>query len=447
MACPHLARRWPGKTPYASLRAMLDPRSLAERRDEIVESCRRRGIQADVDAAVRAQQALAALQTELNQLNQQRNEHQAAGRRKLPDVERAAHVEKGRALKARVGETETRLAAARDTLDAALGALPNFVHPDAPVGGEEDFRELRRVGEPPTFDFAPRDHLDIGSRLDLLDFESGAKVAGQKWYYLKNEAVLLEIALQHFALDVLIDEGFTPYLTPDVARRGMVDAMAFSPRGPETQIYSIEGSDLDLIGTAEITLGALYADVILDESELPIRLAGVSHCYRTEAGSAGRESKGLYRVHQFTKVEMFAFTRPESSEAMHEELLRIEERIYQELEIPYRVVDIATGDLGAPAYRKYDIEAWLPGRGERGDWGEVTSTSSCTDFQARRLKTRFRRKETGKNELVHTLNGTAVASARTLIALLENHQRADGSIGIPKALRPYFGRDHFGSRS
>jgi seryl-tRNA synthetase len=425
---------------------MLDPRSLAERRDEIVESCRRRGVAADVDGAVRAQQALSALQTELNQANQRRNEHQAAGKRKLPDAEREAHAAGGRELKQQVADVEAKLAEARDALDARLAALPNFVHPDAPIGGEQDFRELRRVGEPRRFDFEPRDHLAIAKQLDLIDFEAGAKVAGQKWYYLRNEAVLLDLALQRFALDVLIGEGFTPVSTPDVARRSMVDAMAFSPRGPETQIYSIEGTDLDLIGTSEITLGAIHADAILEEDELPIKLAGVSHCFRTEAGSAGRESRGLYRVHQFTKVEMFAFTRPEDSEAMHAELLRIEERIFADLEIPYRVIEVATGDLGAPAYRKFDVEAWIPGRGEGGAYGEVTSTSNCTDFQARRLKTRFRRRDAGRNELVHTLNGTAVAISRALIALLENHQRADGSVGIPKALRPYVGRDELGAR-
>jgi seryl-tRNA synthetase len=222
--------------------------------------------------------------------------------------------------------------------------------------------------------------------------------------------------------------------------------MAFSPRGPETQIYSVEGTDLDLIGTAEITLGGLFEETVFEEDDLPIKLGGISHCYRTEAGAAGRESKGLYRVHQFTKVEMFTFTRPEDSEAMHAELLRIEERVFQALRVPYRVIDIAAGDLGAPAYRKYDIEAWLPGRGDGGDWGEVTSTSNCTDFQARRLRTRFRRKGSKKNELVHTLNGTAIAIARALIALLENHQQADGSVAIPEALRPYTGFDRIGPR-
>jgi seryl-tRNA synthetase len=201
------------------------------------------------------------------------------------------------------------------------------------------------------------------------------------------------------------------------------------------------------VGTAEITLGGLYSDQILDEEELPLKLAGLSHCFRTEAGAAGRESKGLYRVHQFSKVEMFAITRPEGSEEMHEHLLALEERIIQGLEVPYRVVDIASGDLGAPAYRKYDIEAWMPGRGEGGSYGEVTSASNCTDYQSRRLRVRFRRKGSKKNELVHMLNGTAVALSRMPIAVLENHQRADGSVAIPEALLPYMGRDSIGPRS
>jgi len=431
---------------------MLDPRALSERRDEIIESCRRRGVAADVAGAIAAQERVAAAQTELNERNRQRNEHQASGKQKLVPEEREAHNTEGRRLKEQVGERETALAAAQAELQSAMLDIPNLVHPDSPVGGEADFREVRRSGEPTRFDFEPRDHVEIGQALDLIDFEAGRKVAGPKFYFLKNEAVLLEMALQRLALDVALEAGFTAFTTPDLARRSVVDALAFSPRGPETQIYSVEGQDLDLIGTAEITLGGLHADEILAEEDLPVRMAGLSHCFRTEAGSAGRESKGLYRVHQFSKVEMFAITRPEDSAAMHEEIVRIEERIFSALEVPYRVIDIATGDLGAPAYRKYDLEAWLPGRGEgggsglSGDWGEVTSASNCTDYQARRLKTRFRRKDTKKNELVHTLNGTAVAVSRAIVAVLENHQRADGSVGIPKALQPYLGRDHIGPR-
>ncbi len=360
---------------------------------------------------------------------------------------RAAHNEEGRRLKERVAELDAALAGASAELDAALAGIPNLVHPDVPVGGEEDFRELRRVGTPARFEFPARDHLALAEALDLVDFEAGARVAGQKFYYLKNEAVLLELGLQRLALDVLLDEGFTPFATPDLARPGVAEGLGYAPRGPETQIYSVADHDLCLVGTAEITLGGLHAGALLDEAELPLKLAGISHCFRTEAGAHGRESKGLYRVHQFTKTEMFVIARPEDSEAVHEELLRIEERIFGLLELPYRVIDVASGDLGAPAYRKYDIEAWMPGRGEDGDWGEVTSASNCTDYQARRLRVRFKRADSGRNELAHLLNGTAIANSRALVALLENHQQADGSVRVPKALARCAGVDRIGPRA
>jgi seryl-tRNA synthetase len=424
---------------------MLDPKSLAERREEIAASCRRRGVAADVEGAVALHGQVASKQTELNEANRRRNEHQEAGKR-LAAAERTAHGLEGRALKEAVARIEAELQALRARFDEALAGLPNFIHPAVPDGGEDDARELRRWGEPRRFDFAALDHVQLGQKLDLLDFEGGARVAGQKFYYLKNEAVLLELALQRFALDVVLEEGFTPYVTPDLARPEIVAGLGFNPRGAETQIYSLANEELCLVGTAEITLGGLYADSILQEDELPLCMAGVSHCFRTEAGAAGRESKGLYRVHQFTKVEMFVITRPEDSEAMHERLLAIEERVFQALELPYRVVDIAAGDLGAPAFRKFDIEAWMPGRGEGGAYGEVSSTSNCTDYQARRLGTRFRRKGAKKNEYVHMLNGTAVSNARAILALLENHQQQDGSVAIPRALRPYVGRDSIGPR-
>jgi seryl-tRNA synthetase len=423
---------------------MLDPRSLAERRDAIAESLRKRGANVDLDAAIAAQERLAALQTALQELNRRRNEHQAAGKRPLPPAERESHAALGRSLKQEIAAAEAELERARAELEAQLARFPNLVHPETPAGGEADFRELRRVGAPRRFDFTPRDHLALGASLDLFDFEAAARVTGPKFYFLKNEAVLLELALQRYALDVAMRKGFTPFMTPDLAKRSIVDGLAFSPRGPETQIYSVEGTDLDLIGTAEITLGGLYADAVLEEAELPKRMAGVSHCFRTEAGSAGRESRGLYRVHQFTKVELFALTRAEDSDSMHEALLAIEEEIVGPLEIPYRVIEVAAGDLGAPAYRKYDLEAWMPSRGESGDWGEITSTSNCTDYQARRLRIRYRPKDQKRNLLAHTLNGTALAVPRVLIALLENHQRADGSVAIPAALQPYAGFEQIG---
>lgn len=425
---------------------MLDPRTLAERRDEVAASVRRRGVRADVDAAVAAYEEAARLRTAVGEANRVRNEHGKSGNRtakpsvrELTAAEREAFTAEGRRLKDEVARLEAELAAAEARLAEALATLPNLIHPEVPDGGEDDARELRRWGEPPRFDFAPLDHLELGRRLDLLDFEAGTRVAEPKFYYLRNEAVLLDLALQQLALDVLRGEGFTLVATPDLAKAEVVASLGYNPRGPETQIYSIAGSDLCLVGTAEITLGGLFAGQILDEEALPVRLAGLSHCFRTEAGSYGRESKGLYRVHQFTKVEMFVATRPEDSDAMHAALLAIEERIFQALELPYRVLDIAAGDLGAPAIRKFDLEAWMPGRGEGGSYGEVTSASNCTDYQARRLDARFKRKGAKRTEHLHLLNGTAVAVPRTLIALLENHQRADGSVAVPKALQRWAG--------
>jgi seryl-tRNA synthetase len=249
--------------------------------------------------------------------------------------------------------------------------------------------------------------------------------------------VLLELGLVRYAMDILTQRGYQPTITPDLARDEMLVGTGFIPRGPETQIYSVEDSDLSLIATAEIPLAGSMADEIVDENELPIRLAGLSHCFRTEAGSHGRASRGLYRVHQFTKVEMFAFTTPEQSEELHAEMLEIEERIFQGLGLPYRVVDICTGDLGGAAYRKFDLEAWMPGR---NDYGEVTSTSNTTDYQARRLRIRYR-SDGGRPQLLHTLNGTAIAISRALIALLENYQQEDGSIRLPEVLVPYVGKE------
>jgi seryl-tRNA synthetase len=430
--------------PYAP---MLDPRILEDRRDEIAESCEARHIDADVDAAIALHARTIELRTALNEANRKRNEHQKAGKQKLDDDDREAHTHEGRRLKEEVSGLEDRLRDAEIEAEIEFRRLPNFLHPETPRGREEDFKVLATSREPRQFDFETRDHLELATDLDLVDFERAARVSGQKFFYLKREAALLEIALQRFALDQVLPEGFIPVVTPDLARPEVIEGLGFSPRGAESQIYSIQDHDLCLIGTSEITLGGMYADSILEEADLPLKLAGISHCFRTEAGAHGRESKGLYRVHQFTKVEMFVFSRPEDSEALHAELLRLERKIFDALEIPYRVIDIASADLGAPTYRKFDLEAWMPGRGESGEWGEITSTSNCTDFQARRLKIRFRREgEKKKNELVHTLNGTAVSNARALVALIENHQQADGSITLPKALIPYAGFDRIGPR-
>jgi seryl-tRNA synthetase len=296
--------------------------------------------------------------------------------------------------------------------------------------------EIRRSGEIPTFGFEPKDHVELGEALGIIDFEAGTKVVGSKFYFLRKDAVLLELGLVRYALDILIRHGYEPTITPDLARDEALIGTGFMPRGPETQIYSIEDSDLSLVATAEITLAGSLAGEILEEERLPLRLAGLSHCFRTEAGAHGRASRGLYRVHQFTKVEMFAFTTPERSDEMHEEMVGIEEEIFQGLGLPYRVMDICTGDLGGAAYRKYDLEAWMPGRDA---YGEVTSTSNTTDYQARRLQIRYR-KNSARPQLLHTLNGTAMAVSRTLIPILENYQQEDGSVCVPEALVPYVGK-------
>ncbi len=433
------------RDPVLPLFAMLDLRTLRERHAEILESCQRRNVSPDVAGALAEHERVTALRTSLNDANRLRNEHQKAGKRPMEDADRDAHVAAGRKLKQDVAGIESELREHEQTLQELMLDLPNFVHPDAPVGGEEAFRILK-PGKAKQFDFEPLDHLTLCEQNDLVDFEAGARVSGQKFYFLKNEAALLDLALQRFALDKLIEQDFTAVATPDLARPGIVSNMGYNPRGEETQIYSIEDHDLCLVGTAEITLGGMLANSIVEEAQLPIRLAGISHCFRTEAGAHGRESKGLYRVHQFSKTEMFVFCRPEDSEAQHAELRRIEEEIFDSLEIPYRVIDVASGDLGAPAYRKFDLEAWMPGRGDGGSWGEITSASNCTDFQARRLKSRYRPADGGKPEVLHTLNGTAISNARAILALVEIHQRADGSIGIPKALIPYMGCDSIGPR-
>jgi seryl-tRNA synthetase len=411
---------------------MLDLRVIRESPELVRANLRNRHVRVDLERLLEMDRLVREAIVELEGVRRRRNAIGARMKERVAPDERQSLVEEGRALKEREGAWERSLQDAEHERQELLEQLPNLTHPEAPIGPDESAnRELRRVGTPRHFDFPPRDHVELMEALDLVDFEGGAKVAGQKFYYLKNEAVLLEMALVGFAVEILREEGFTLFITPDLARQEIVAGIGFNPRGESTQIYNIADSELSLIATAEITLGGLLAGEILEESRLPLLYAGISHCFRTEAGSAGRESRGLYRVHQFTKVEMFAFTHPEQSEAMHERLLGIEERIYRTLEIPYRVVDIATGDLGAPAYRKYDLEAWMPGRDQ---WGEITSTSNCTDYQARRLDIRFKAPGQKGTRFVHMLNGTAIAVSRAMIALIENGQQADGSIRLPRCL-------------
>jgi len=430
---------------------MLDLKYVLANIDAVRQNCRNRNMPADivdeVDRLVAQEGERKGLLQTVEEMRRRQNEvAQATGKEKDP-TKRAELVAEGKRLKSEAGQSEERLRQLEAEVHGRLARIPNLTHPDAPVGNTEEMsKELRKVGTPRTFDFTPKDHVAIGKELDLIDFESGAKVTGHGFYYLKNDAVLLDLALQQFAMRKLAARGFKPIVTPDLARNSILEGIGFTPRGPETQVYSVENSDLSLIGTAEITLGGMLADEILDESVLPLKYVGLSHCFRTEAGAAGRASKGLYRVHQFTKVEMFAFTAgtTEASGAVHLELLAIEEEIFTELGIPYRVLDICSGDLGGPAYRKFDLEAWMPGRGQGGEYGEVTSASDCTDYQSRRLNVRYRPAGQKGTRFVHTLNGTAVALSRAIIVILENYQRSDGRVDVPEVLRPYLGKEVIG---
>jgi seryl-tRNA synthetase len=424
---------------------MLDRKFIVENAGLVKENCTRRGVAVDVDRFVELEIRRKRLQAEVEEFNRRANEvSKSIGKAKDP-AEREARKEEGRQLRERTQAAQAELDAMAAELDELHRRIPNLTHPDAPVGADDQANlELSRGRTPiRQFDFKPLDHVELAERLDLADFEAGANVAGHGFYFLKNDAVLLDLALQRYAIEMLMGEGFTPVVTPDLARNDILSGIGFIPRGPETQIYSVENTDLSLVATAEITLGGMLAGRTVEAERLPLKFCGLSHCFRTEAGAHGRATRGLYRVHQFTKVEMFAFTLPEQSDAMLEQLRKLECRLFDGLGIPYRVVDTATGDLGGPAYRKYDLEAWMPGRGE---FGEVTSTSNCTDYQARRLDIRFRVKGEKGTRFVHTLNGTAVATGRALIAILENYQQADGSVLVPEVLRPWVGRERIGIR-
>jgi len=418
---------------------MLDLQFICDHRDEVIENCTKRGVQADVDAVIRLRDQRNALIVRGDEIRRQQKDVSARIPKAAAD-ERPGLIEQGKVLRDEVSAIDEQLRVVEEQLRSEQARIPNLTHPDAPIGGEADAREIRVWGRRPEFSFPVKDHVELAAGLDLIDFEAGARVAGSGFYFLKNDAVLLEMALVQFALTKLRGEGFTLFTTPDLARDSVLEGIGFTPRGSETQIYSVADTDLSLVATAEITLGGIQKDQTLEQSVLPLKYAGLSHCFRTEAGAAGRATRGIYRVHQFTKVEMFGYAGPDvkDSDALHQQILRIEEEIFQALGIPYRVIDTASGDLGGPAYRKFDIEAWMPGRGE---YGEVTSASNCTDYQARRLNIRCRSQERKGTQYVHTLNGTAISCARAIIAVLENYQQEDGTVVVPEVLRPWVGRD------
>ncbi len=346
-------------------------------------------------------------------------------------------------LKEKIESGKAELEKVDADLDRIAATLPNLPDPGAPDGmTEEDAVVMYEVGERPEFDFEPRDHLEIGTELGLIDMESAAKLSGSRFAYLKGDLVLLELALVRFAIDLVRAEGHEPVVPPVLVREEALFGTGFLP-GDRDQIYEIPKDELFLVGTSEVSLAALHADQILDPGTLPLRYAGFSTCFRREAGAAGRDTRGIFRVHQFDKVEMFSFVEPGESATEHERLLAIEERILSELEIPYRVVNIAAGDLGAPAAKKYDCEAWIPSQGR---YRELTSCSNTTDYQARRLGCRYRPSDGESPQSVHTLNGTAVAVGRTMIALIENRQERDRSFTLPNTLHRYGAPERIASR-
>ena len=408
---------------------MLDLRLIRAEPDRVRAALVRRGDAGGLDALIALDDACRGVRTAVEQTRAQRTTaSKAIGQAKRAGQDASAAEAEARALGERLGVQEAELRELENRRDTDLLVLPNLAEDAAPDGGEDDAIELRRVGTPPLFDFPVLDHVDIGTAAGVIDLERGARTSGSRFVYLLGPMVRLQLALVSFAVDLLEDAGFTPVVPPVLVREEAMYGTGFFPTD-RASIYQTADDDLYLVGTSEVPLAAFHQDEILDVEGLPLRYAGISSCFRREAGAAGKDTHGMFRVHQFDKVEMFSFCHPDNSAQEHQLILSMQERILQALDLPYRVVDIAIGDLGASAARKFDCEAWMPGQ-ER--YREVTSSSNCTDYQARRLRCRFR---SGKaTEPVHTLNGTAIALGRTMIAILENHQRQDGSVAIPFAL-------------
>jgi seryl-tRNA synthetase len=417
---------------------VIDPHLLRENPDAVRASQKLRGAPVeDVDAAIAADLARRAA---INAFESVRAEQNAFGKTvaAAPKAEKAALVEQAQALAARVKETQAAANDAEADFERVARGIQNIVIEGVPAGGEDDYIVLREVGDKPTFDSAqfpdgPRDHLALGELLDAIDMERGAKVSGARFHFLKGVGARLEIALMNLGLDRALEAGFTPLITPTLVRPDIMDGTGFLGAHAD-EIYRLEADDLYLTGTSEVALAGYHKDEILDVSAGPLRYAGWSTCYRREAGSAGKDTRGIIRVHQFQKLEMFTYIDPAGAEQEHQRLLALQEAMLQSLGLAYRVIDTAAGDLGSSAARKYDVEAWVP---TQGAYRELTSTSNCTTYQARRLDIRYRT-ESGKTAPVATLNGT-LATTRWLVAILETHQQADGSVVVPEVLRPYLG--------
>ncbi len=409
---------------------MLDIRFIRENPQKVQDSVDKKGYKVSIKELLELDKQRRSLQQQADTLREQRNviAAQMKGGKPTPEL-----ITQGKTIKEQLAGQDAEFAEVDNQYQELMRLVPNIISDDVPEGGEEDSVEVKVWGERKS---GARDHVDFATARDWLDFERGAKVAGAKFYYLKGDLALLERAIIQFATDLVIERGFTYMTVPHMVNSRIAEGSGFAPRGDtEGNEYFIEGQDLTMIGTAEAPLTGYHADEIIDEDRLPLLYAGLSPCYRHEAGAAGKHTRGLFRVHQFNKLEMYAFSLPEKSEELHEKILAIEEEIWQALNIPYQVINIAAGDLGAPAAKKYDIQYWSP---VDEIYRELTSCSNCTDFQARNLNIRVRRKD-GSVEVLHTLNGTAVSLARSLIVIIENYQNADGSLIVPEVLRPYMG--------
>ena len=407
---------------------MLDIRFIRENQELVANSSREKGYDVDVAAVLTADDARRELQTTVDELRARRNENAAVMKGGKPTQEL---IDEGKRIKIELAERESYLTNAERELSELLMGVPNIIFDDVPLGGEADSVEIKRVGEQPT---GAVDHLEFAQKRDWVDFERGAKVAGAKFYYLKCDLALLENAITQYALDFVTKKGFTYMSVPHLVNQRTLTGTGFAPRSSDqSDEYAIEGEDLSLIATAEIPLTGYHADEIIDEAKLPLTYAALSPCYRKEAGTYGKHTRGLFRVHQFNKLEMYAFTTPEQSHEMHERILAIEEELWQSLGIPYHVINIAAGDLGAPAAKKFDIEYWSSAD---GIYRELTSCSNCTDFQTRNLNIRIRRAD-GSLTMAHSLNGTAVSLARSLVAVIEHYQNSDGTLRVPEVLQPY----------
>ncbi len=412
---------------------MIDPRTLRDNPEAVRASQRARG---EDDGVV---DKLLSLDTRrrsgIANADKLRNEQKTLGKQipKASGEEKAALLATAKDLAAQVKAAEAEQNAASEEFDQLFRTLPNLVHPDAPVGGEDDFAVVKHVGEPTKFSFTPRDHLELLEALGGVDMERGAKVSGSRFYFLTGVGAQLQLGLLNMAIAQALENGFTPMITPSLVRPEIMAGTGFLGQH-SSEIYHLADEDLYLVGTSEVPLAGFHADEILELKDGPKRYAGWSSCYRREAGSYGKDTRGIIRVHQFDKVEMFVYAKPEDAEAEHARLLGWEEEMLAKIEVPYRVIDTATGDLGTSAHRKFDCEAWIP---TQDTYRELTSTSNCTTFQARRLSVRHR-DENGKPQIAATLNGT-LATTRWIVAIVENHQQEDGSVRVPEALRPFVG--------